>query len=169
MDYFDLCVRKPILNTQFLCGEIKSKLIECFESYCNQTDNMLNVFFLFDKKSADCKSYVKYGMAFIININDKLQDVDINIASEPINWILTDFVAHCKNYNIYWLYAKTKNPKDINVFFYGKYSLNHLHKKIKHNCKSKKVKISNIKIDKNGQIYYKNEEENPIFEGIYYR
>ena len=169
MEYFDLCVRKPILNTQLLCNDIKDKLISCFEDYCRKTDNMLNVFFFFDKKSLDCESYAKYGMAFIVNVYDKMQDVDVNIGSEPINWILTDFVAHCRVHNISWMYAKTKNPKDINVFFYSKYSINHLNKNIKHNCKTKKVKVANIKINKNGQIYYKNEEELPIFEGIYYR
>jgi hypothetical protein len=169
MEYFDICVKNPIQTTQYLCCDIKSKLISCFKDYCIKTDNMINVFFFFDKKSQECKNYLKYGMCFIININDKFQDADINISSEPINWILTDFIAHCKKHNIYWLYAKTKNPKDINVFYYGKYSLNYLHKNIKHTCKTKNIIINNIKIDKNGQIYYKNENDNSQIERIYYR
>lgn len=160
-NYDSINIKLPIKTSKYVSECVKDIFIKCFVDYTKLSGNNISVFC--DEKFKKDSQYFKYGFAVKLNIFDKENLCDVKITSEPLIWNMTGFIEHCCKYDIYWLYEKTKDLKDITSFFYGKYSLAQI--STAYMCYNnqifigEKLNINNFIIKNNTICYEKKQQE----------
>lgn len=158
MEYFDMCIKTPLLKTKVLYPTAKKVFMQCFSDFINKNDVSINVFCCKTFKTTK-KSYFTENLAVCINLFDKKEQKDITNSSNPIEWKLSGFIEHCKTYRVGWLYQITQKAEHLNCFYFNAMSMARL------NLIKRKNKKRTIKDIKHGKVIFKPEEKikrNPV-------